>query len=106
MGTALSISITEGMEFGFRQLADEGKNGVRSAIGEAAIEGATRFSLERKRGPYSGCWMGRRGGIMNLMSKLLLQHALQRLLALPEEKQKEHAEAILERLEEDAVYIE
>lgn len=43
---------------------------------------------------------------MNIMSNLLLQHALYRLLTLPEEKQEEHAEAILQRLEEDAVYID
>lgn len=36
----------------------------------------------------------------------LLQYALRRLLTLPEEEQEEHAEAILNRLEEDAVYIE
>ena len=40
------------------------------------------------------------------MSNLLLQHALRELLMLPEEKQEEHAKAILERLDEDAVYIE
>ena len=40
------------------------------------------------------------------MSNLLLQHALRELLMLPEEQQEEHAEAILERIEEDAVYIE
>ena len=40
------------------------------------------------------------------MSNLLLQHALRELLTLPEEQQEEHAEAILERIEEDAVYIE
>ena len=40
------------------------------------------------------------------MSNLLLQHALRELLMLPEEQQEEHAKAILERLDEDAVYIE
>ena len=40
------------------------------------------------------------------MSNLLLQHALHELLTLPEEQQEEHAEAILERIEENAVYIE
>jgi len=40
-----------------------------------------------------------------MMSNLLLQHAFRELLMLPEEQQKEHAEAILERLEEDAVYL-
>ena len=40
------------------------------------------------------------------MSNLLLQHALRELLTLPEEKQEEHAKAILERLDKDAVSIE
>lgn len=40
------------------------------------------------------------------MSNLLLQHALYELLALTEEKQREHAEAILERIDEEAVYLE
>ena len=40
------------------------------------------------------------------MSNLLLKHALRELLAMPEEKQEEHAKAILKRIDEDAVYIE
>jgi len=40
------------------------------------------------------------------MSNLLLQHAFRELLMLPEEEQEEHAKAILERLEKNAVYIE
>jgi len=40
------------------------------------------------------------------MSNLLLQQAFRELLMLPEEEQEEHAKAILERLEEDAVYLE
>jgi len=43
---------------------------------------------------------------MEVMSNLLLQRALYELLTLPEEKQEEHAEAILERIEQDAVRIE
>lgn len=35
-----------------------------------------------------------------------LQHALYKLLTLPEEQQKEHAEAILERIDEEAVRID
>lgn len=41
-----------------------------------------------------------------MVTNVLLQHALRELLKLPEEQQKEHAEAILERLEEDEIYIE
>jgi len=40
------------------------------------------------------------------MSNLLLQQAFRELLMLPEEEQEEHAKAILERLEENAVYLE
>lgn len=84
----------------------KGRHGVRSVIVEAALEQAIDVGLEGKCDRPAVVGTGERAGIMNLMSNLLLQHALYRLLTLPEEKQEEHAEAILERLEEDAVYIE
>jgi len=40
------------------------------------------------------------------MSNLLLQHALRELLMLPEEEQEEHAKAILERIDEEAIRVE
>lgn len=40
------------------------------------------------------------------MNNLLLQHALYELLTLPEEKQEEHAEAILERIEGETIHLE
>jgi len=40
------------------------------------------------------------------MSNLLLQHALRELLAMPEEKQEEHAKAILKRIDEEVIRIE
>lgn len=40
------------------------------------------------------------------MSNLLLQYAFRELLTLPEEEQKEHAKAILERIEEETVHLE
>jgi hypothetical protein len=53
------------------------------------------------------CWSREEGcGTIEVMSNLLLQHALYELLTLPEENQEEHAKAILERLDSETIHLE